>query len=402
MSIDRATCARRDAASPLRDARQGFVLPEGLIYLDGNSLGPLAPAVADRVRRAVEEEWGVGLIGSWSTAAWMDGPARVGDKVARLVGADPGEVVVGDSTTVVLYKLVRAALAMRPGRRVVLTEAENFHTDLYAAAAAATDGGGEVAVVERGELLQHLDEEVAALLLTHVDFRTGEVHDMAALSAAAHEAGALALWDLSHSAGAMPLALGDDGADMAAGCGYKYLNGGPGAPAFLYVRGSLQGALENPVPGWIGHAEPFRLHTSYRAAPGIRRMLSGTPPVLALSALEAAVDAWLDVDLAAVRQASLDLTDLLIELVEERCAGSGFTLRTPREHRRRGSQVAFAHPQGAGLVRALAARGVISDFRAPDVCRFGIAPLYVGFVDVWDAVDHLVGVLASGDHLDPR
>ena len=402
MSIDRSMCEARDAASPLRAMRDCFRLPDGLVYLDGNSLGPIAMTVPGRVARLLDEEWGRGLIGSWSAAGWMDAPMRVGDKLARLLGAQPGEVVVGDSTTVLLYKMVRSAAAMRPGRRVVLTERQNFHTDLYVATAAARDAGCELAVVDRGELRGRLDDDVAALLLTHIDFRTGEMHDMGALSGAAHDAGALALWDLSHSTGSVPLHLDDDGADLAAGCGYKYLNGGPGAPAFLFVRAALHDGLRNPVPGWIGHAEPFAFEPSYRAARGIRAMLSGTPPIVAMSALEAAVDVWLGADIDTVRAVSLELTDLFVALVEQRCGDTGFELRTPREHRRRGSQVALAHPDAYGVIRALAERGVIADFRAPDIARFGFTPLYTRFVDVWDAVDRLVALLAAGEHTDAR
>ena len=402
MTIDRAWCEERDAASPLRGAREHFTLADGLIYLDGNSLGPVGTSLPRRLQRTVEEEWARGLVASWSDAEWIEAPTRVGDKLAHLIGARPGEVVVGDSTTVLLYKIVRAALSMRPGRRVVLTEAQNFHTDLYVAAAAARDGGGELLVVDRSEVRGRLGDDVAALLLTHVDFRTGEMHDMRGMSEAAHDAGVLALWDLSHSTCAVPLSLATQGADLAAGCGYKYLNGGPGAPAFLYARSGLHGALENPIPGWMGHADPFAFEPSFSRAAGIRSMLSGTPSILALSALEAAVDTWLEVDLDAVREESLALTDLFIALVEERCAGAGFELRTPREHERRGSHVALAHPDGHGIIRALAEREVVGDFRAPDVCRFGFTPLYLRRVDAWDAVDRLVTVLENGEHRDPR
>ena len=401
-ALDRAACAARDDVDPLASVRQQFVLPDGLIYLDGNSLGALPVRTAARLASVVEEEWGKGLIRSWLDASWIEAPYRVGAKLARLIGAGSDEVVVAESTSVCLFKLVCAALAMQTGRSVVLTEEENFHTDLYVSAAAAQLCGATVEVVPRARLLDALDERVAVLMLTHVDYRSGFMHDMSALSAAAHDTGALALWDLCHSVAAVPLQVNADGADMAVGCGYKYLNGGPGAPALLHVRAGLHGALRNPVPGWLGHAEPFAFEPAFRPAAGLRSMVTGSPHILQLAALESAVDLWLEVDMAAVRAKSVALTELFIELVEQRCAGMEFELASPRDAARRGSQVAFRHPQGYGIVRALAERGVVGDFRPPDVCRFGLAPLYVRHVDVWDAVDHLHRVMTQGAHLDPR
>jgi kynureninase len=401
-SIDRATCEARDAADALASVRARFIVPDGLVYLDGNSLGALPAQTPARLAAVVEREWGEGLVRSWVDAQWMEAPQRVGSKLARMIGAAADEVLVAESTSVCLFKLVCAALAMQPGRSVVLTEEENFHTDLYVAAAAARLCGGTVEVVPRDRLLDALDDSVAVLMLTHVDYRTGFMHDMRALSSAAHDAGALALWDLCHSVAAVPLHVNADGADMAVGCGYKYLNGGPGAPALLHVRAGLHDALRNPVPGWLGHAEPFGFERAFRPAAGLRSMITGSPHILQLTALESAVDVWLEMDMAAVRGKSIALTELFIELVEQRCGGLGFELASPRDPAQRGSQVSFHHPHGYGIVRALIERGVVGDFRAPDICRFGFAPLYLRHVDVWEAVERLHEVLASDAHRDPR
>jgi kynureninase len=399
---DRAACAERDAADALAGVRDRFTIPKGLVYLDGNSLGALPAQTPGRVAAVVEREWGQGLVRSWLDAHWMEAPRRVGGKLAQMIGASADEVVVAESTSVCLFKLVCAALAMSTDRPVVLTEEENFHTDLYVAAGAARLCGATLRVVPRSRLLEELTEEVAVLLVTHVDYRTGFMHDMRAVSAAAHGAGALVIWDLCHSVGAVPLQVNADGADMAVGCGYKYLNGGPGAPALLHVRAGLHPLLSNPIPGWLGHAEPFAFEPVFRPAPGLRSMVTGSPHILQLAALESGVDLWLEVDMAMARAKSIALTELFIALVEDRCAGMGFTLASPREAWRRGSQVSFHHPHGYGIVRGLIERGVIGDFRAPDVCRFGFAPLYLRYVDVWDAVDRLVELLSAGDHLDVR
>jgi kynureninase len=401
-SIDRDACVERDERDPLAGVRQRFVIPEGLVYLDGNSLGALPDATAGAVAAAVERQWGEGLIRSWTDGGWITAPQRVGGKIARLIGADEDEVVVAESTSVCLFKVVCAALALQPGRSVVLTEQENFHTDLYIAAGAARLCGATLRVVPRARILESLGDDVALTLITHVDFRTGFMHDMRAISDAVHAAGALAVWDLSHSVGAVPLRIDDDGADMATGCGYKYLNGGPGAPAFLHVRRKLHDHIRNPLPGWLGHADPFAFEPEYRPARGITSMLSGTPPTLELTALESGVDLWLEQDMAAVRLKSMALVELFITLVEERCAGMGFELVSPRDPRRRGSQASFRHANGYGVIRGLIERDVIGDFRAPDICRFGFAPLYVRFVDVWDAVDRLHDVMRTGAHLDER
>jgi kynureninase len=400
--IDRTECAELDVRDPLADVRSQFVIPDGLVYLDGNSLGALPVTTSRAVAAAVEQQWGEGLIRSWTDGGWIEAPLRVGAKIARLIGAEENEVVIAESTSICLFKLVCAALAMQPGRSVVLTEQENFHTDLYIAASAAELNGATLRVVPRARLLDSLDADVALTLITHVDYRTGFMHNMRAVSDAVHAAGALAVWDLSHSAGAVPLRIDDDGADMATGCGYKYLNGGPGAPAFLHVRSRLHDRLRNPVPGWLGHAEPFAFESAYRPARGITSMLSGTPPTLELTALEAGVDLWLDQDMAAARQKSTALVELFIALVGQRCAGMGFDLVSPRDPQRRGSQASFRHTDGYGVIRALIERDVIGDFRAPDVCRFGFAPLYIRFVDVWDAVERLRDVIETGAHLDRR
>lgn len=394
--IRREDAGRLDAADPLAPFRDRFVLPDGLVYLDGNSLGALPRRVTERVAGVVSREWGEGLIRSWNEAGWIDLPRRVGDKLARLVGAAPGEVVCADSTSVNLFKVLAAALSLRPERRTVLSEEGNFPTDLYVAEGLARllGKGHRLRLVPKAELVAALDADVAVLLLTHVDYRTGERHDMERLSRAAHAAGALAIWDLAHTAGAMPVDLHAAGADLAVGCGYKYLCGGPGAPAFLWVPKRHQGAFLQPLSGWLGHAEPFAFESAYRPAEGVARFLCGTPPVLSMSALDAALDVLLEADLALVRAKSEALTSFFVEAVEQEC-GSAVRLVSPRDAARRGSQVSFAHPDAYAVMRALIERGVVGDFRAPDVLRFGFAPLYVRFVDAWDAARALADVLSS-------
>ncbi len=400
----REDCAWLDAADPLAPLRALYDLPPGVIYLDGNSLGPLPRATAERVQRTVREHWGRDLIRSWNTAGWIDLPQRIGAKIGRLVGARADELVVSDSTSVNLFKLLSAALRMRPDRRVILSERGNFPTDLYIAQGLVEQLGGrhELRLVDRDGIGDALDADVAVAMLTQVDYRTGSRLDMAATTARAHAAGALALWDLAHSAGAFEVDLGAAGADLAVGCGYKYLNGGPGAPAFLYVARRHQEAFAQPLSGWLGHASPFAFETGYRAAPGVARALVGTPPVLSLVALEAGVDAMLAAEplggMAALRAKSVALTDLFIALVDGRCAGLGLELITPREAALRGSQASLRLPDGAqayAVVQALIERGTIGDFRAPDVLRFGFAPSYLTYADVWDAVEQLREVLAT-------
>jgi kynureninase len=393
--IDRKHCEKLDRRDPLARFRERFVLPEDVIYLDGNSLGPLLKTVPERIRQVVEREWGEGLIRSWNAARWIDLPQRVGDKIAPLIGAEPGEVVAADSTSVNLFKLLSAALNLQRGRAVILSERDNFPTDLYVAQGVRDQLGGrhEIKLVDASEIRDAVDEQVAVVMLTHVNFRTGARHDMRAITAAAHAKGALVLWDLSHSAGAMPLALGAARADLAIGCGYKYLNGGPGAPAFLYVRRDLQDRIRPPLAGWMGHREPFAFVPDYAPAEGILRNLCGTPPVLAMAALDAALDLWAEVDLAVLRAKSVALADLMIELVDQQGSELGLRLATSREAEQRGSQVSFAHPEGYAVMQALIARGVIGDYRAPDLIRFGLTPLYLRYVDVFDAVTILTEIL---------
>lgn len=406
----------RDAADPLAPLREQFDLPEGTIYLDGNSLGALPRATSARLRQVVEREWGQELIRSWNSAGWITLAQRTGDKIARLLGAGPGELVVADSTSVNLFKALSAALSLATAgasrRRVVLSERSNFPTDLYVAAALARERDVDLVLVDADELLARLDDTVAALLLTHVDYRTGRMLDMAAITRAAHAAGALTVWDLAHSAGAVPVDLPGCGADFAIGCGYKYLNGGPGAPAFVWVHPRHVERVTQPLAGWMGHAAPFDFALDYRPAAGIRRFECGTPPVLSLAALECGVDSVLAAEpfggMPALRAKSLALTRAFFETVERRCAGHALELVTPRDDEARGSQVCLSRAEGAhAIVQALIARGVIGDFRAgseragcepfPDILRFGFAPLYTRFVDVWDAVEALRAALESGE-----
>ncbi|RYU12722.1 kynureninase [Nocardioides iriomotensis] len=404
--LSRDTALALDAADPLRtEGRHGdpadlFDLPDGVVYLDGNSLGALPRAVAPHLARVVGDEWGRGLISSWNDADWINLPARVGAKIAALIGVPSSDVHVGDSTTVLLFKTMVAASRLRPGRRTVVVEPTTFPTDGYVAAGVAELLGLEVRWCDPADPVAALDDDVALLALTHVDFRSGAMYDLPGITAAAHDAGALVQWDLCHSAGAVPVDLAGADADLAVGCTYKYLNGGPGSPAYAYVAERLQGELRQPITGWMGHATPFEMQRDHVPADGVRRMASGTPPVLALSALDAALSVFDDVDPAALRATSLSLTDLFIRLVEARL-GDTFEVITPREHARRGSQVSLRHPEAYGVVQALIARGVVGDFRTPDVARFGFAPLYVTHADVWDAVEHLVTVMTGEEHLDP-
>jgi kynureninase len=381
------------SSDPLARFRDRFALPDGVIYLDGNSLGALPKSTPARIAEVIEREWGRDLITSWNKHGWIDLSQRVGDKIARLVGAGPGEVMVADSTSVNLFKLLAAALRLRPGRCILLSERGNFPTDLYVAEGLVELLGQshELRLVEPEEIPGAIDDGVAVVFLTQVDYRTGRLHDLAEITARAHQAGALMLWDLAHSAGALPVDLRGAGAEFAVGCGYKYLNGGPGAPAFLYLRGDLQESIKTPLTGWLGHAAPFAFETAYRPAPGIGRGRVGTPPILSLAALEIGVDLMLEADMAEIRRASIALTEQVIAAVETRCPE--LRLVSPRDPARRGSQVSFAHPEGYAIVQALIARGVIGDFRAPDILRFGIAPLYVRPKDIDAAVAHLRAVL---------
>ena len=399
MTRDRAV--ELDRQSPLAGRRELFDLPDGLVYLCGNSLGALPRAVPDRVAGVVRREWGAGLVGSWNAADWASLSARVARRLAPLIGVRPDDVVVGDSTSVTLFKTLVAAARLRPGRSVIVVEPTTFPTDGYVAAGVARTLGMELRWCDPGDPAAALDDDVAVLALTHVDFRSGAMFDLASVTAAAHDAGALVLWDLCHSTGAVPVDLTGAGADFAVGCTYKYLNGGPGSPAFVWAAPEHQEQLDQPITGWWGHARPFDMVLDFEPAPGITRMTVGTPPVLALSALETALEVFEGVSTDDLRAASLSLTDLFIRLVDERLPDSGLEVVTPREHERRGSQVALRHPEAYGIVQALIARGVVGDFRSPDIVRFGFAPLYVTHVDVYDAVDRLVEVLAHHEHLDP-
>jgi kynureninase len=395
--LTRDDCAALDAADPLADKRRDFALPDGIIYLDGNSLGALPKATPARLAAVISDEWGADLITSWNKHGWIDLPRRLGDKIARLVGAGSGEVVVADSTTINLFKVLAAALKLKPGRRVILSERDNFPTDLYIAQGliGLLGQGHELRLVASDALSASLDENTAALMLSHVNYRTGALHDMAALTAAAHQRGALALWDLAHSAGVLAVDLNAADADFAVGCGYKFLNGGPGAPAFVFVAARHQEHFVQPLSGWLGHAEPFAFEAAYRPASGIGRYVCGTPPILSMAALETGLDLALSVESALLRAKSMALTDLFIRAVEQECAGFGLSLLSPREPMQRGSQASFTHAQGYPVMQALIARGVIGDFRAPDILRFGFAPLYLRFVDAWDAAQALRAVLET-------
>lgn len=423
--LTRDTCAALDAADALAPLRNQFDLPEGVVYLDGNSLGVLPRATAGRVQDVIRREWGQDLIQSWNKAGWIDYPQRVGDKIARLVGGQPGEVIAADSTSLNLYKVLSVALAsVRAAdpdgrRRVIVSERDNFPTDLYIAESLARQHGFTLRLVETDEIAAQFAGEagdaLAVLMLTHVNYRTGRQHAMAEVTAAAHAAGALVVWDLAHSAGAVPVDLNGCDADFAIGCGYKYLNGGPGSPAFLWVHprhlarlgGDGKDALWQPLAGWMGHAAPFEFTPGYRPAAGVTGFLCGTPSAIALAALECGVDTVLAAEalggMAAVRAKSLALTDLFSALVAQRCAGNGLTLQTPTEPALRGSQVSLYRDEGAyAIVQALIARGVVGDYRAPGILRFGFTPLYLRFVDVWDAVEHLVQVLQTGEWREER
>jgi len=401
--ILRDDCSALDASDELSSLRSGFRLNDGEIYLDGNSLGPVSEATSRRVNEVIDTEWARGLVRSWNRAGWMAEPTRLGDRVAPLIGAQPGEVLVADTLTFLLAKLIGGALELRPDRHVVITDVANFHSDIYIVEAMAARAGRPMTVkaIDRTTLDQELNDDVALVLLTQVDFRTGEMLDMKAITQRVHAVGALMLWDFAHSAGAVPLDVTGCEVDFAAGCGYKYLNGGPGAPAFIYVRTKWQGVLQNPLPGWLGHARPFDFELEYEPAKGMQAFVTSSPSMIALAALDGALDVWDHVTMEQVRAKSLALTDLFIDLIEDRLPGV-FEIVTPREHEKRGSQVALRHPEGYGIVQALIERGVVGDFRDPDICRFGFTPLYLRYIDVYDAVERIVEVMNSEMYRDPR
>jgi len=391
-----------DEADALAGFRERFHLPRGLVYLDGNSLGPLPSRTQERIARVTAQEWGDGLINSWESAGWIDAPSRIGDKIARLIGAGRGEVLVADSTSINLFKCLAAALKMRPDRSVMLSESGNFPTDLYMMQGLAGLTGARYEVVPADRLLGRLDESIAVLTLTHVNYRSAAIHDMGAITRAAHDAGALVAWDLSHSVGSVPVDLESAGVDFAVGCGYKFLNGGPGAPAFVYVARRHQALAPALLSGWLGHREPFAFDETYQPDPGIGRFRCGTPPILSLMALEEGVDLLLEADQAALRRKQSALSRLFIELVDSHCEGMGFTLASPREDERRGGHVSLRHPHGFAIMQALKGRGVIGDFRGPDILRFGIAPLYLSFGDIYEAVTRLVNVMREAEWRRPE
>ena len=418
-AITKQDCIALATQDPLRTLRHQFTLPEGVIYLDGNSLGVLPNTAAARVAKTVTEEWGQGLIRSWNSAGWFDMPQRLGDKIAKLIGAEAGEVVTTDSTSINLFKVLSTALSISaidtPERKVLVSERSNFPTDLYIAEALCKERGLKLVLVDADDMAAALTPDVAVLMLTHVNYRTGAMHNMQDVTAAAHVKGILCVWDLAHSAGAVPVDLTNAKADFAVGCGYKYLNGGPGAPAFVWVNPKHAARdVWQPLAGWWGHSAPFAFTEDYRPAAGINRYLCGTQPILNMVALDCGLDTVLAAEplggMAALRKKSLALTDLFIQLVEARCAEYGRGLATPREHAQRGSQVCLTRSEGAyAIVQALIARGVIGDFRAGsgdgrhlDILRFGFTPLYTTFEDVWNAVEHLRQVLESGEWKNPE
>jgi len=395
--VTREDAQALDAVDPLAWFRTAFALPAGVIYLDGNSLGPPPVAAHERLAQASRHEWGEGLVRSWNTAGWIDAPLRVGAKIARLIGAKPGEVAVADSTSVNLFKLAAGALSLRPGRTTILSEAGNFPTDLYAlqGLSALLGGNARLKTVAPEGLAGAIDEDTAVVVLTHIHYKSALRWDMAKITAAAHAKGALMLWDLCHSAGAVAVDLGGAAADLAVGCSYKYLNGGPGAPAFLFVAERHQAAIGSPLTGWMGHAEPFAFEDGYRPAGDIRGQITGTPPILSLAALEAGVDLQLEADPAQVEAKGLALAALFIGEVEARAGDRDLRLASPREASMRGLHVAFGHPEGYAVIQAMMARGVVGDFRAPDIARFGFSPLFLSYAEVWDAASVLAEVVDS-------
>lgn len=389
-----------DVADPLAFARERFNLPNGLIYLDGNSLGALPAAAPSALARTAERQWGDDLISSWNRHGWIEWPTRIAEKLGPIVGTKPGELLIADSTSVCLFKLLAAALRARRGRKTILTRRRNFPTDLYVAQGLADMLGLTLKAVEPDDILSAIDEDTAAVSLTHVDYRSAAILDMERINAAAKAAGALTVWDLSHSAGAIELELDDSGCDLAVGCGYKYLNGGPGAPAFIYVAERLQDELHSPLQGWMGHAEPFAFSEEYQPASGIMRFLSGTPPVLGMAALEAGIATFDGISMSDVAAKSRKLSQLFIDEVERRC-GDQLRLASPRDSLQRGSHVVFAHEESYAIMQALIARGVIGDFRAPDLMRFGFAPLYNNHVEMIRAVEILAAILESREWDQP-
>ncbi|MDN6746517.1 MAG: kynureninase [Brevibacterium sp.] len=400
---DRKACERLDAEDPLRSFKDEFILPPDTIYLDGNSLGARTKGAAERAQEVIEDEWGTGLIRSSNTAGWFDLPATLGEKVAGIVGGGAGSTVVTDTTSINLFKAASAALKMQatdaPERRVILTQRENFPSDIYMLQGLAEQLGDdyEVRLVDDEEVTagfpNTMSDEVALVVLTHVNYRTGRLFEMESTTSAIHAGGAMVIWDLCHSAGALEIDLAGSGADMAIGCTYKFLNGGPGSPAFIWVAEALQNRFTQPLSGWWGHAKPFEMSPDYAPADGIRRYLTGTQGVISMSVAELGLDIAARADMAAVRAKSLALSDLFIDLIEARLSDHPVDIVTPREHEHRGSQVSITHPEGFAIMSALIERGIIGDYREPEVLRFGLTPLYTGFTDVWDTVEALRDIL---------
>lgn len=398
----REACVAADRLDPLAPLKARFDLPPGVLYMDGNSLGVMPRAAAARAAEVITQEWGTGLIRSWNTAGWFELPSRLGDKLAGLLGARDGELVITDTTSLNIFKALAASLRIQqkrqPARRVILSERDNFPTDLYMIQGMIDllQQGYEMRLIDDElPLDKALDESVAVVLLSHVNYRSGQMHDMTAVTKTAHERGALVIWDLAHAAGAVPVDLNGSDADYAVGCTYKYLNGGPGAPAFIWVAPRHIQDFWQPLSGWWGHQRPFDMTVAYEPAGGIRRYLCGTQPIVSLAMVECGLDVAREADMAEVRKKSLALADLFIALIEERCAGHPLTLVTPRNHAERGSHVSLRHPNGYEVMQALIARGLIGDYREPEVLRFGLTPLYFGYADVWDAVEIIKDVLDS-------
>lgn len=403
-ATSRSDCAALDSADPLSGFREEFRLADGLIYLDGHSLGAMPKAAALRARQVVEQQWGEDLIASWNKAGWFQRPRALGDKIARLIGAESGEVVVTDCTGINLYKVLHAAVGLRPKRCLIVMEGSNFPTDNYVAQGLVAQTGDrrEILFVEEEDIISALNENVAVLCLTQVHYKSGRILDMAAITEAAQAKGIIVVWDLCHSAGALPVDLNRCNVDFAVGCTYKYLNGGPGSPAFIFCARRHHGIAHQPLTGWWGHAAPFAFIRDYEPAPDIRQMLCGTQPILSLMVAEIGVDIFLRANMEAVRRKSMALCDLFIRLVEQRCGGQGFKLASPRDTACRGSHVSFNHECGYAIVQAMINRKVIGDFRAPTTMRYGFAPLYVRYVDVWDAVDHLSEIMTTELWREPR
>jgi kynureninase len=403
-ALTREDLQKLDREDQLAFFREEFYIPPDVIYMDGNSLGAMPKAVAGRVSEVTEQEWGNDLIKSWNTADWFNAPQRIGDKIAKIIGADVGEVVATDSTSINLFKVLAAALMINSDRSIIVMEGSNFPTDNYIAQGMVEFLGRQhqIRFVEKDDVLDAMNDRVAVVSLTDVHYKTGHRLDMHAITARAQQQGALTVWDLCHSAGAVPVDLNGANADFAVGCGYKYLNGGPGAPAFIFVAQRHQKRVKQPLTGWWSHSAPFDFTRDYECAEGINRMLCATQPIISLCALEVGVDIMARADINTIREKSKKMGDVFIALAEQKCGGYGFGIASPRNAENRGSQVSLTHQNGYAIMQALIARGVIGDFRAPDILRFGFTPLYLRYVDVWDAVDILADIMANEVWQDPK